>query len=72
MGNKLTIILDSNDLRFDYKETELIKFRKMWSAYREHSDDTLAIIDQLADDLSMTPDNILLLALDQIRKGEIS
>ena len=72
MADKLTIILDSNDLRFDYKETELIKFRNMWKEHREHTDDPLEIVNNLADELKTTPDNVFLLTLDQIRKGEIS
>lgn len=71
MSKKLTIILDSNDLQFAYTERELIRFRNIWCEYRKHSADPIAVINQIADDLQMTPDNVFLLALDQTRKGEI-
>jgi len=66
-----TIILDDNDLKFDYTDVEIAKFRTYWQAYRNYSDNTIEIINQLAKDLGMSADNVMLLALDQVRKGAI-
>lgn len=71
MEDKLIIILDSNDVKFDYYESEIIRFRRLWTEYRKCTDDRLVIINQLAKDLEEEPDNMFLLALDQIRKGKI-
>ena len=66
-----TIILDDSDLKFDYKPIEIAKFRTYWNVYKKHTNNSLEIINQIAEDMNMHPDNIFLLALDQIRKGKI-
>lgn len=70
MKNKTIILLD-DDLDFSYHNAEIVKFRKLWKEYRNHTKDSIKIINQLADDLGKTVDNVALLALDQIRKGKI-
>lgn len=65
----LNIILD--DLKFDYTDVELVKFRHLWNEYRINTDNSSEIINQLAEDLNMEADNVALLAMDQTRKGKI-
>lgn len=66
-----TIILEGTDLRFRYRNDELIKFRKIWKKHRSNKKKTLITMNEIAEELGMTPDNVALLAIDQARKGKI-
>lgn len=66
-----TIILEGTDLRFRYRNDELINFRKIWKKHRNNKKKTLITMNEIAEELGMTPDNVALLAIDQARKGKI-
>jgi hypothetical protein len=42
-----------------------------WKEYSKHSKNTIVIVNQVAEDLNMSADNVFLLALDQMRKGRL-
>ena len=65
------IILDDEELKFDYTNVEIAKFRTYWKEYRKYTKDTIVVVNQVAEDLNMSADNVFLLALDQIRKGRL-
>ena len=65
------IILDDEELRFDYTDVEIAKFRTYWKEYSKHTKNTIVIVNQVAEDLNMSADNVFLLALDQMRKGRL-
>lgn len=65
------IILDDEELRFDYTDVEIAKFRMYWKEYSKHTKNTIVIVNQVAEDLNMSADNVFLLALDQMRKGRL-
>lgn len=65
------IILDDEELRFDYTDVEIAKFRMYWKEYSKHTKKTIVIVNQVAEDLNMSADNVFLLALDQMRKGRL-
>ncbi len=65
------IILDDEELRFDYTDVEIAKFRMYWEEYSKHTKNTIVIVNQVAEDLNMSADNVFLLALDQMRKGRL-
>lgn len=66
---KTVIILDGR--KFDWMEHEISKFKSYWNMYRQNSGDTIEITKQIAQDMEEDADDILLLALDQARKGQI-
>lgn len=66
---KTVIILDGR--KFDWLEHEINKFKSYWNMYRRYSSDTIMITKQIAQDMEEDADDILLLALDQARKGQI-
>lgn len=63
------IILD--DMNFAYTATEIAKFRIYWEEYSKHTENTTQIVNQIANDLGLEADEVLLLAVDQKRKGKI-
>lgn len=65
------IILDHHELQFVYNKVQIIQFRKVWNNTRRFSKDSVYVINKVAEVTGMLSDNVLLLALDQIRKGKI-
>lgn len=63
------IILDG--MKFDWLVDEIERFKQLWNVYSKHSNNTVAIINQIASDMKQSADELLLLALDLKIKEEI-
>lgn len=68
----ITIILTDNALRFDYSDREIIHFRRIWAEARKAEKDTIKVVNIVAEKTGLIADNVMLLALDQARKGKIT
>lgn len=66
-----TIILNEDELEFAYSEIQIYKFVEVWNQIRSKEKDMMQAINKVAKETGMLPDNVFLLALDQVRKRKI-